>query len=1091
MLQLNSITKAYKVADFEQIALDGVSLAFRGNEFAAILGPSGSGKTTLLNIVGGLDHSDSGELIIDGVSTREYKDRDWDTYRNNRVGFVFQSYNLIPHQTILSNVELALTLSGVSKAERREKARAALAQVGLEDHMRKRPNQLSGGQMQRVAIARALVNDPEILLADEPTGALDKRTGEQIMQLLTQIAADRLVIMVTHNPELAERYANRIINLSDGQVVSDTNPYLAGMPSAEPDFIPEEAAPKGKRVAMSFFTAISLSFNNLMTKKGRTLMTAFAGSIGIIGIALILALANGVNEYIKNVEEDTMSQYPLTIERTSVDFTSMLVGMGATAGENNSSGADNDKTGKIKEVKIVSDMLENVSANDLASLKTFLDDEKDSRLKPYVNSIEYSYDVTPQIYLTDTSDGVVQANPDIMNRIMGTDSGGGFSSMLTMGVSTNLFSQLPSRNMITDSHEVVSGHWPENDGELLLVLGPNGILSDYLLYVIGLRDPAELQGALEEFEKQNDVTLVEEEMEFTYDDMLGLDFRLVPSYNYYTWDNSFKVWKDRRADEKYMKKQIADGKELKIVGIAKPKDPNKTGLMQPGVYYTPELTNALMENAAESEIVEEQLAKPDVDVFSGTPFSELNDKSGQENFNMAEILDIDENAIRSAFNIDASKLASIDFGDALNPEALTAAMPEMPEIDPSEVFKNIKTSDIPTDDLTNFAAYALTEYMDSHSDALQKNTENIMQGFGTWVAEPAQLQKIAAGTGMTELLTEYLSTQVGAAALGQSGAGISDDFSKWLEEPSAQKKLTDYFNKNVNLAPLSKKLTQATNDYMNKVMDDYTKAFAPALENQISQAMRKAMEDLAANMPNAVSIDQGAFRNAFKLKVTQDELTQILIAMMADRTQDFDSNMKLLGYASPENPAGIKIYPKDFSSKQKVIDILDSYNARMEKAGEDDKVIAYTDMVGLLMRSVTDIVDKITAVLVAFVAISLVVSSIMIGIITYISVLERRKEIGILRSIGARKRDIANVFNAETLIVGFIAGLMGVLLSVGITIPANIIVEKYYDVPNIAILPAFTGVILIVISCALSLIAGLIPASAASRRDPVEALRSE
>jgi ABC-type antimicrobial peptide transport system permease subunit len=673
---------------------------------------------------------------------------------------------------------------------------------------------------------------------------------------------------------------------------------------------------------------------------------------------------------------------------------------------------------------------------------------------------------------------------------MGTDSENGFSA-ISIGMSTNVFSQLPSYDMLTESHDIVSGHLPENDGELLLVLGPNGIFSDYMLYVIGLRDPAELQNALEDFEKQKDVTLVEKDIEFRYDDMLGLDFRLVPSYDYYTWDNSFKVWKDRRDDEKYMKQQIADGKELKIVGIAKPKDPDKTGIMRPGIYYTSELTDTLMKNAAEAEIVKKQIENPDIDVFSGKPFSELNDKSSQDNFDMAEILDIDEDAIGSAFNFDTSKLASIDFGGLLDSEALMASMPEMPAIDPSAIFKDIEISDIPTDGLTKFATYALSEYMNSNPAALQQISTSIVQGFGTWAAEPAQLQKIAAGTDMTQLMLEYLTTQVNVATLGQNGASITDDFSNWIAEPEVQKKLTTYFNKNVNLAPLSENLSTSVNDYMNEMMGDYMKAFAPALENQIAQAMRTAMEDLSANIPNAISIDEGAFRDAFKLNVTQDELTQILLAMMTDRTHDFDSNMKLLGYASPENPSGIKIYPKDFSSKQEVIDVLDSYNKRMEKAGEDDKVIAYTDMVGLLMRSVTDIINKITAVLVAFVAISLIVSSIMIGIITYISVLERRKEIGILRSIGARKRDIANVFNAETLIVGFIAGLMGVLLSIGITIPANIIIEKYYDVPNIAILPAFTGAILIAISCVLSLIAGLIPASAASRRDPVEALRSE
>ncbi|MEG2934146.1 MAG: ABC transporter ATP-binding protein/permease [Gordonibacter sp.] len=1038
MLQLVNIRKEYTTGTFTQVALDDVSVSFRDNEFVAILGPSGSGKTTLLNIVGGLDHYDSGNLVIDGISTEEYKDRDWDAYRNNRIGFVFQSYNLIPHQTILANVELALTLSGVSRTERHERAKKALADVGLGDHINKKPSQLSGGQMQRVAIARALINDPEILLADEPTGALDSKTSVQVMDLLTEIAKDRLVIMVTHNPELAEQYANRIVNLSDGIVRSDTNPFD---PAAEEM---RESEKPVRKTGMSFLTALALSFNNLMTKKGRTLMTAFAGSIGIIGIAAILALANGVNDYIKSVEEDTLSEYPLQIQSQGFDLTSMMVMPDGTAGgDDKGSSGEGDSDKQVSEFKMLSNMFSKIGSNDLASLKTFLD-EDGSGIDQYVNSIQYSYSVVPQIYSSNTTGKVRQVNPDKSFAALGMGSSTTSNSLMSMGMSTDVFAEMvDDTHLVENQYDVKAGTWAENYDEVVLVLNSRGGVSDLVLYDMGLRDPQELDSMVEKLANNEDVTAPEDSLAFSYDQIMDTTFKLVYATDRYQYDEEYKVWKDKSADEAYMKSVVDHAPELKIVGIVQPKPEAKTTSLSPGLYYAPSLTDHLIEHANDAQIVKDQLKDPSINVFSGKTFAEDN-KSQDGGFDMSSLFTIDGDAIQAAFTIDQSKLA-VDMSSALNLSAGLQNMPAVPEPNMEQLIGNIKlevtpdqTRQIVNDVMNGYKAYLITHPLDpTDPDAFSKS------------------------------FSDYMATPEAQAMIVAAAGGIATDNN------------------------LQNQVAGALQGYMQTTMTTYMSAMASELQSQVTAALQKSMNQMASNMASAMSIDPDKFKEAFKMNMSEQELTELMMSLMQVEEASCDNNLKKLGYADLAKPSSIDIYPIDFESKGHVITILDDYNQRMENEGNDDKVITYTDIVGTLMASVTDIVNMVSYVLVAFVAISLVVSSIMIGVITYISVLERKKEIGILRSIGASKGDISRVFNAETLIVGFVAGAIGIGATELACIPVNAIVYSLFDVANVASLPWQAALILIVISMGLTFLAGLIPSSAASRKDPVEALRSE
>ena len=1089
MLQVQNICKSYTTGDFTQTALDNVSISFRDNEFVAILGPSGSGKTTLLNIIGGLDHYDSGNMIIDGVPTDQYKDRDWDTYRNNRIGFVFQSYNLIPHQTILANVELALTLSGVSREERHNRAVEALKQVGLGDHINKKPSQLSGGQMQRVAIARALINDPEILLADEPTGALDSKTSVQVMDLLTEIARDRLVIMVTHNPELAQQYATRIVNLSDGVIRSDTDPF---------DPTPDEMRLSGKqirRTSMSFLTALSLSFNNLMTKKGRTFMTAFAGSIGIIGIAAILSLANGVNDYIKSIEEETLSEYPLQITSSGFDMTSMLVGAEGmedsdesaegTAEEGNAEGADdatedgsssdsaNSETGlsitvagkdvvgnsgsssdgaaeQVHVVPMISGMFSSIGQNDLASLKEYLD-SGESGIEPYVKTIEYTYDVTPQIFSSDT-ENLRQVNPDTSMSALGLGSTNSTNSLMSMSMSTDVFYEMPEDPSLYETqYDVVAGRWPESYNECILVTTSGGSMSDFMLYTLGLRDSAELDDMVEKFAAEEEVSMPAGIRDYSYDEILGITFKLVNAYEFYSYDASHGVWVDKQDNESYMRDLVANGEDITIVGIVQPREDATASMLMAGINYPTSLTEHIIEQAAGSQIVQDQLADPDINVFTGKPFGE----DDEEGLGLDSLFSIDTGAIESAFSFDTEALAA--GMNNLNFEIDEGSLPEMPDLgtfDPSTMLPGGSTGEGEggEDAGSGESADATTGGI-TPEQAEQMATE-IMQGYMQWCAGD-----------YSKTFAEFLSSEAGQAVLAQALSGV--------------------------IGSSSQQMMEAYSAYLEQALGSYVQQLTAAIEAQVSAQMQLAMAQLMANMASAMNVDANAFANAFQFNMTEEDLSELIMAMMTSSQNTYDNNLSKLGYADYAEPSGINIYPIDFESKERVIEILDAYNDRMEDAGEDDKVISYTDYVGALMSSVTDIVNMISYVLIAFVAISLIVSSIMIGVITYISVLERKKEIGILRAIGASKKDIGHIFNAETVIEGLVSGLLGVGITALMCIPASAIINSMFDVANIAKLPLDAAVVLVIISVVLSFIAGVIPSRSASKKDPVEALRSE
>lgn len=1096
MLQLRDVRKSYQTAGFSQRALDDVSIAFRDNEFVAILGPSGSGKTTLLNIVGGLDHADTGDLVIDGVSTSQYKDRDWDAYRNNRIGFVFQSYNLIPHQTVLANVELALTLSGVSLAERKQRAVDALTEVGLAEHINKRPNQLSGGQMQRVAIARALINDPEILLADEPTGALDSQTGDQIMALLKGIAADRLVVMVTHNPELADEYATRIVNLKDGQVSDDSNPF-------DPVADTRDAKPT-RRTAMSFFTAIVLSFSNLLTKKGRTLMTAFAGSIGIIGIAAILALANGVNAYIKGVEQDTLAEYPLMIYSQSMDMSSFMTVSAEMRGHN----SEEAPPGKVKEIQTVGRMFSGVGSNDLRALKSFFE-ANGGGINDHVQSIQYSFNVTPNIYSSDTSNGVRQVNPDQTFSSLGFGTATA-NSPIASAMSTNIFDELfDDASLLDNQFDVVTGRWPKARDEVVVVLAPSGGLPDIVLYAMGLRDPTELDDMVQQVADNVPVSTPGPPQSFSYDQIMGATFKLVNAADHFVKSDKFGVWTDKSDDKTKMRKLVDAGEELHVTGIVRVKDASTPSALTPGIYYTPALTRHLIAEANATDIVAFQLAHPEKNVFTGRTFSDEKENPERDDFDMASLISIDEDAIKDAFTFDGSKLkldpSALDFSNgSLSMPNMNIDPSVLPEMDLSSMLGSLDLGDLATDiDFAEILAgidlEGLGENVDFGVDQAQlaELTDRLVQGylefavaegldpadvstnFPKFMQSPAAQEIIESAETMFESIQAGLE-QVGAQFTDQIVAGISKAVQAQIQ---------------AGMGKMQGQIQKAMGAYMQQAMTAVSKQISAqigtALRTQLGAAVEKAMGSLAENMAGAMGFDQEAFKKAFKMNMDSEELRELLIAMMAAPQSSYESNLTRLGYADLDDPYRIDIFPNDFESKAAVIDILNTYNEDARAAGNDDKVIEFTDIVGTLMSSVTDIINVISYVLTAFVSISLIVSSIMIGVITYISVLERRKEIGILRAIGASKRDIRRVFNAETLIVGLIAGLLGIGATLLLTIPANAIVYDRWAIPNVAILPWQAGLILVGVSMALSFLAGLIPASAAARKDPVEALRSE
>lgn len=1083
MLDLRVICKRYVTQSFTQVALDSVSLSFRDNEFVAILGPSGSGKTTMLNVIGGLDHFDSGDLLIDGISTKDFSDRDWDAYRNNRIGFVFQSYNLIPHQSILENVELALTLTGVGHAERRQRARKALEAVGLGEHVDKRPSQLSGGQMQRVAIARALINDPEIVLADEPTGALDSTTSVQVMDLLKDVARDRLVIMVTHNPELAYKYATRIVNLADGKVTDDSDPFDAAEAARR------EAKPT-RKTSMSFVTALGLSARNLMTKKGRTAMTAFAGSIGIIGIAAILALSNGVNDYIKKVEEDTLSSYPLTISKQDYDLSSMMGGHGATDDEVSEGEDSSDATGgkdkgtdKIPVVTAVKDMFASVKSNDMTSFKAWLDAGGDG-IDKEVNAIQYGYGVTPVVYRAGKGDEKpVRLVPNAMTEAM---SGGASSaatvSMDSMG--TSVFNEMIDDQSLLDSqYDVVAGHWPTSANEAVMVLSSRGTVGDYTLYSIGALDIDELNDLVNSaMTADGKVETPKAGTDFTYDDALSTTFKVLSPSDAYRKNEETGMWTDMSGDADFMATKVADGIDVRIVGVVRPNETANASALTPGIAYTHALTCQLMERAANSQIVQEQLAHPETDVFTGKSFDELQGEAKQ-GVDLGSMFSVDEAALKSAFSFDASALSGAAGGIDLSGIDLSGL-----NIDLSGVGKDIDFSDI--------MAKAPAPDFSGIFDGLEFT--------------PEQMQQV--GTLANQLFEGFLQSDQFRALSPEDlkdASKLAAAFSAYLENDDAAQQILAQL-KALGGDALAERLQQAMTDYVQKqlapylqqAMDQVMKAISEQIASTVSSQLKAGaaglMDQMAtqmsssfANLASAMHVDASAFARAIHFNMDAEDLSSLMMSYAKASKLTYDNNLTTLGYADEADPISVKIFPRDFEAKERVLDHIDAYNKQVKAAGHDEQAISYTDYMGIIMGSVTDIVNTISLVLIAFVSISLVVSSIMIGIITYISVLERKKEIGILRAIGASKRNVANVFNAETFIEGLIAGVFAVVVVAAVSFPVNAWALAAKQVPNLMSLPVQDALVLIVISVLLTVVAGLLPARSASKKDPVEALRSE
>lgn len=1164
MLQIRDIHKEYKTGSLVQRALDGVSLNLRDNEFVAILGPSGSGKTTLLNIIGGLDRYDTGDLIINGVSTKRYKDRDWDSYRNHTIGFVFQSYNLIPHQTVLSNVELALTISGITARERKQRALDALEKVGLREQAHKKPNQMSGGQMQRVAIARALVNDPDILLADEPTGALDTDTSVQVMDLLKEVAKDRLVVMVTHNPELAEEYATRIVKLRDGRITDDSDPFEL---EDEANAITPVHKNLGK-ASMGFLTALALSFNNLRTKKARTILVAFAGSIGIIGIALILSLSNGVNEYINRTEQQTLSQYPLSIERSSISFMSMMMVQTETW--------EPAAEGEITEVPSVSQILSTVQTNDLISLKEYFDNER-PEIYELSNGVEYTYSINPQIFYYDKGTGDYrQVNPNNDFSSMGLSSSSVFASSYSM----NVFFEMPeNEELYIDQYDVKAGRWPENSREAVLVLTQNGAVTDYLCYTFGLRDSEELDKMISDFSNGLEVETDQEYYTWLYEDFMGTNFKVVPAYKFYKYDENNKIYTDMRNNTDYMRDLVSDGYDLKIVGIVQPKQGQDIWMLDSGIYFGKDLVEELRLEAEGADVVKAQKADREVNVLTGIRFDEE-----ESDFDMGSFFSIDEEAIQDAFVFDEDKL-NIDedaFGDMSGMDLSGAFGSAMPSLSADQISGLLKGVDlkVDTDALGTGISSILTDYMDYASADPSTNYANLPDAMSQFISSPRgsaiireQLLKIINDSGIGSIdqalvnealsaitdgfaeyavkqgwdisdpanyqayFQQYLESDEGQAVVNAQSekitseissrvevtldnardmaaallaayseyatendlpdpAVLGDSIKEYLGTERAKNLITYVVTTSVNTdeitATVMKNVSGMTSSMMGQIADGIQKAISMVIE-RLATNMTNALKDTFESMGSALTIDQDAFAKAFQFNMDESEFQSFMNEMMGGSGRSSaERNLAAFGYCDRDDLQSITIFPKDFESKDEIVQIIKDYNKKVEDAGEDDKSIVYTDIVGALMKSVTKIVNTISYVLIAFVSISLIVSSIMIGVITYISVLERRKEIGILRAMGASKHNVAQVFNAETIITGFLAGLFGVGISAVLLIPINALIHSLADSTDVsAVLPWTAAVVLVILSVILTLIGGLIPSKKASRQDPVTALRTE
>ena len=1100
MLQLNHIKKEYKTGDLVQKALDDVSLNLRDNEFVAILGPSGSGKTTLLNVIGGLDRYDSGDLIINGISTKKYTDRDWDSYRNHTIGFVFQSYNLIPHQTVLSNVELALTISGISGAERRSRATKALEQVGLGDQLHKHPSEMSGGQMQRVAIARALVNNPDILLADEPTGALDSDTSIQVMELLKEVAKDRLVVMVTHNPELAEQYATRIVRLRDGVIQSDTAPF-APDDSAQ---VPPVHKNLG-RSSMSPLTALALSFNNLLTKKTRTLLTAFAGSIGIIGIALILSLSAGVSNYIQEMERSTLSEYPLQISTTGVDLAALLdPGSYTSAVANNTNvgatSASSTPEGMVTVRELLSQLTEdNSSVNDLASLKKYLD-SSECTISEDAASIEYSYGIAPLIYRQNKDGTVRQIFPDSsLSALNNTTSAAGIvSSMTNQSVFTEMAEE-PS--LYEDQYDVKAGRWPESYNEAVLVLNSDGSISDYALYILGIEDDSVMMRFLQEYAKNKNTQAPTGYGTYPYDTFVGLKYKIVTSSDYYVYDEERQIWRNRSDDEAYVEQLVENSPDLTIVGVVQPRADASSTILPIGVAYTHALTNYAIDHAAESEVVKQQLADPEVNVLTGERFDADQRKT---DLDISSLFSVDTDMLKDAFQFDASKLqfdlsgafdlqdGSFDFSSILDPSAFQL---DLSDLDLSDI--DMSDVELPDMDALDLSQLFADMDLSVSEDALQSLMKKIMNGYKRYIIGNGilNLDKIGFSSYMeSDQFKQLLSESMGDLL---DTTGLQEQFTASLQQ-NLQGIMTSYLQSySEQLSQklgeaLQTKLTAAIQTQMSTVMQQLMTQLTTQFSQQIQSAIQNNIAQLSSQVEDALKIDPTVFQSAVQVNMSTDDLVDLVKMNLQSSTTSYSSVLGALGYSDYAKPGSIWIYPKSFEAKNRIVDSLNAYNAAMRAQGEEDKVIVFSDTVGTLMSAVTKIVDMVSNVLVAFVAISLAVSSIMIGVITYISVLERRKEIGILRAIGASKHNVSEVFNAETFIIGMCSGVIGVGLCLLLLIPGNMLIHSIAGTTSVtAVLPPKAALVLIVLATLLTILGGLIPARSAAKCNPVTALRSE
>jgi len=1063
MLQIKNISKQYKTGDLIQDALKDVSLNLRDNEFVSILGPSGSGKTTLLNIIGGLDRYDSGDLIINNVSTVEYADRDWDSYRNHTIGFVFQSYNLIPHQTVLANVELALTIGGISKKERRQRALKALEEVGLREQAHKKPNQMSGGQMQRVAIARALVNNPDILLADEPTGALDTETSVQVMELLKKVANDRLVIMVTHNPELAEEYSTRIVRLKDGEIIDDTDPFV---PSKE-EVAPPEHRNLGK-ASMSIMTALSLSFNNLLTKKGRTILTAFAGSIGIIGIALILSLSTGFQNYIDQIQEDTLTSYPLTLTAETADTTSMLLSMVSESG-----GAKEDNV--VKEQKFISSMLTSIGKNDLSLFKKHIE-RNAKRVNELVSIVEYQYNISPLIYTVNSEEKLTQLNPSTVLTSMGMSSS--MSSMSPM--STAIFNEmLDDRATLESQYDVLAGRWPKKFNEVILVLSEPNAMPDMMVYGLGLRDENELIDMMAKLMAGEKVEETSEALQFSYEDLMNLPLKLVDATATYKYNADYNIYEDMTKDEAFMQKVYDDAVDLEIVGIVCANENSNSSVLSPGIAYTKELTEYVIDKASESEIVQKQKTKRDVDVFSGKRFD---DKSEDAGLNFEDMISIDTEMLSSAFEMEVSEKDIANMTQGYMTEISSSITTDTKGAE--EAFSStlvtfttdllngyIEQNLIPMINVASMKLSDVGNVVDTFMN-LEMTQQTLVELEANYVVPKATFQSM-----YTELLKGFLQGYIQSYI--QMMPPASD-----TEEPSAfipKDKVQDIVTSCVGQAPVAAMVEQIGSAMTEAVM-----------QKNILTKVGELSAALMGTLANSFNVDQDKIAGAFKFDMSEEELARIMKTMSTSNVEkNADTNLSALGYQDIDAPSAISLYFIDFEAKEKFIDFLEDYNKKMEKEDEE-KVINYADITGLLMSSVKTIVDSVSYVLIAFVSISLVVSSIMIGIITYISVLERTKEIGVLRAIGASKKNISSIFNAETFIVGLFAGALGIGITILLNIPINSIIHALTGNTAInAVLPTNSAIILVILSVILTLIGGLIPSKQAAKKDPVLALRSE